>query len=86
MIGQGDGYGFHLESAFRSEAASLSRVDKANLFFGKLQGLGDLVQSAEGGVVGDPDGNPAAFRIHLRVGRVGLHGRVLDDGDGVTFF
>ena len=78
--------GFDFQTAFGAEAAALGRIDEADFFLGHVQGFGDLVQGAKRRVVGDPDGQTAALFIPLGVGRVRLHGRVLDHRHEIFFF
>ena len=78
--------GFDFETAFRAEAAALKRVDKADFFFGHVQRFRDLMERTERRVISDPDGQPAAFLIELRVRRMGFHRGVLNNGNEIPFF
>ena len=82
---EGYGDGFHLETAFRTKAAALKGVDEANFFFGHVQRFGDFMKCAERRVVGDPDGQPAALLVELRVRRMGFHGGMLDHRHEISF-
>ena len=84
--GEGHCYRFDFESALRAETAALQRIDKANFFFGHAERFGDLVQRAERCVVGHPDGQPTRLFIELSVGRVRLHGGMLNDRHEVALF
>ncbi len=86
MIGERDGERLDFETALGAETAALQRIDEANFFFRKIERFRHLVQRAEGRVVGDPDRDPAAFGIDLRVRGVRLYRRVLYDRHGVALF
>ena len=78
MKRQGNGDGFAFQTALGAETAALGWIDEADFFLVHAESFRDLVQGAEGRIVGNPDRQPAGFLVPLRMCRMGLHGGMLD--------